>query len=241
MSLMDSFVAWKQRREYQSNIEKNKVSSVITHLMSDTFDKHMERSKHPFHDARLAQYKNEVSKWNKSEVNINFGDSLTDLSRKQVERVHDGVFSISGSWANHIEEMAEDMSEPLSKFKVKNISVGCLGGNPMLGYQYYNEVLADSIQCLNKIRKLYPDSRIIVYGLPPVYAIYVTENTYAFDFQLNNWCMADKNANFISLKEVFGTGFGKLFPSCSWSSDGVHFNPRGGARFSGLIEGAMVK
>ena len=67
------------------------------------------------------------------------------------------------------------------------------------------------------------------------------ENTYMFDFQLNNWCMADKNAKFISLKEVFGTGFGKLFPSCSWSSDGVHFNPRGGARFTSLIEGAMVK
>lgn len=239
MSLMDSFVAWKQRREYQSNIERSKATAAYIYLISDSIDKHAERVKHPLHNSRLAEFKTEVSKWTKTEVNINFGDSLTDLSRKQIQRVHDGVFSISGSWANHMEEMAIDMKEALSRFKIKNISIGCLGGNPMLVYQNYDEVLKDSIKCLNKVRDLYPDSRIIVYGLPPVYAVYVTENTYKFDWNLYNWCINDKDARFISLKNTFGSGMSKLFPSFGWSSDGVHFNPRGGARFAGLIEGNM--
>jgi hypothetical protein len=239
MSLMDSFIAWKQRREYQANIEKNKISSVINHLISDTFNKSTERVRHPFHDIRLEAFKLEVSKWKKNEVNVNFGDSLTDLSRKQVERVHDGVFSISGSWANHIEMMAVDMKESLSKFKVKNISIGCLGGNPMLAYQNYEEVLADSLHCLNKTRELYPDARIIVYGLPPVFAIYVTENTYLFDAELQKWCNDDKDAKFISLKKEFGTGFNRLFPSFRWSFDGIHFNPRGAANFAELIKVQM--
>jgi hypothetical protein len=236
---MDSFVAWKQRREYQANIEKNKILSATIHLISESIDKNVPRGKHPLHDSRLSLYKEVVSKWNTPEVNINFGDSLTDLSRKQVERVHDGVFSISGSWANHMQMMAEDMQESLNKFKIKNISVGCLGGNPMLVYQNYQGVVNDSLSCLNKIRQLYPSSRIIVYGLPPVFAIYATEHTYLFDTELQKWCNDDKNAKFISLKETFGTGFNKLFPSFYWSSDGVHFNPRGAARFAELIKVQM--
>jgi hypothetical protein len=237
MSIADSFISWKQRKEYESNFKKSRDESIMMHLLSDTFDKNVSRTKHPFHDIRLSDYKKEISMWNKKEVSINFGDSLTDMSRNQLSRVHDGIFSISGSWAHHIEMMAVDLKDSLKDFEVRNISVGCLGGNPLLCYQNYSEVVNDSKSALNTIRKLYPNAKITVYGLPPVFSIYVSENTYQFDSILFNWCINDKKASFISLKDHFGRGFGRLFPSTKWSSDGVHFNPNGASKFATLING----
>ena len=112
--ILDQITAWKQRREYQNNIKKSLEGAVITELLSKDFDKSKERTKHPFHDQRVKDFKGLISLWkNKNEVSINFGDSLTDLSRKQIERVHDGVFSISGSWAHHMTQMVNDLSNDL--------------------------------------------------------------------------------------------------------------------------------
>lgn len=236
-TLLDYITAWKQRNNYESNISKSRISSIVLNLLSKTFNPSAERSRHPFHNKRLQEYKDKIGYWlDNKEININFGDSLTDLSREQIYESHDGIFSISGSWANHIQMMVEDLHHDLKRFIIKNISIGCLGGNPLLVYQNYNEVVQDSISCLNKVRQLYPDSRIIVYGLPPVFNIHVNQNTYQFDNELANWVSKDANARFINLKSNFGSGFGKLFPSSKWSSDGVHFNPNGANKFSKLIK-----
>lgn len=237
--ILDFIIAWKQRREYQSNINDSKEGAILTNLLCDKFDKHSERMKHPMHDERLMLYKELIKSWKgKKSVDINFGDSLTDMSRKQIEPIHDGVFSISGSWAHHMQMMVEDIFELLknSDIEIKNISVGCLGGNPMLVYQDFQEILNDSLSCLNKIRELFPNSKIIVYGIPPVYNIYATMHSYEFDFRILNWINFDKNASFISLKDNFGKGLGKLFPQMSYSSDGVHFNSNGANRFANLIK-----
>jgi hypothetical protein len=235
--LLNYLTSWKQRKDYEENIYKSRISSVIINLLSATIDTSLPRVKHPFHHKKLEEYKNNVGYWlDGREVNINFGDSLTDLSRKEISLCHDGIFSISGSWSHHIQTMAEDMKDALKRFIIKNISIGCLGGNPLLVYQNYNEIVTDAINCLNKVRELYPDSRIIVYGLPPVYNIHVVENTYQFDSELIKWVEKDKDAKFINLKSHFGNGFAKLFPSVNWSSDGVHFNPNGGLKFSNLIK-----
>jgi hypothetical protein len=235
--ILDYITAWKQRKEYQNNIKRSQEGAIITHLLSDNFDKSIERTKHPFHDQRLKDFKTVIKNWKKKkEVDINFGDSLTDMSRKQIEEVHDGVFSISGSWAHHMKMMVEDLSSSLSKIKVKNISVGCLGGNPMLVYQNFEEIVKDSIACLDKIREVFPEARIIVYGIPPVYNIYATTHSYDFDLEILKWIGKDKDARFISLKNHFGQGFARLFPDMTYSSDGVHFNPNGANLFANLIK-----
>jgi hypothetical protein len=236
--LLDSITAWKQRREYQANIKKSQIGAVLTHLMSVNFDTNKERTKHPFHDQRVKDFKALIETWKgkKETIDVNFGDSLTDLSRKQIEEVHDGVFSISGSWAHHMTMMVQDLAWHLSSFKVKNVSIGCLGGNPMLVYQNFEEIVKDSIVCLNTIREKFPEARIIVYGIPPVYNIYATAHSYEFDLKMIEWVSKDKDAKFISLKNHFGKGFGRLFPQTSFSSDGVHFNPRGGRKFAELIQ-----
>lgn len=238
MSFLDYIEAYRNRSEYESNFKKSRISSAIMELMSGSFDNSAERTKHPFHYRRVEEYKKLISHWKKGKhVNINFGDSLTDLSRSQLNRIHNGIFSISGSWAHHIESMAIDLSESLnSKVTVKNISVGCLGGNPLLAYQNFEEVVKDSQKCLNTIRNLYPEARIVVYGLPSVFNIHVIKHTYSFDVTLLEWSLKDKNSKFISLKNLFGQGWGKLFPSVYYSSDGVHFNPQGAARFASNLE-----
>ena len=70
----------------------------------------------------------------------------------------------------------------------------------------------------------------------PVYNLHVLKNTYQFDEKIMEWVSNDKNSSFINLKAHFGVGWGRLFPDMKWSSDGVHFNPRGGAVFSELIK-----
>lgn len=235
-SILDRFTAWKQRKEYQSNIEKSQKGAIITELLSKGFNTSAERTKHPFHDERVKVFKEVIKNWKIKEVDVNFGDSLTDLSRKQIERVHNGVFSISGSWAHHMNQMVEDLSSDLSRFDVKNISIGCLGGNPMLVYQNFDEIVKDSYICLDNIRKKFPKTRIIIYGIPPVYNIYATTHSYDFDVKLLEWVSKDSNAKFISLKNHFGQGFMRLFPSVKYSSDGVHFNPNGADRLATLIQ-----
>lgn len=234
IELLESYL---HRKEYERNIKNSEVTSIVTHLLSSTINNDSNLTKHPLHNKRLEEYKNSVSYWlPNNEVNINFGDSLSDMSRKQLYNCHTGIFSISGSWSHHIKQMAIDMREPLKKMKIKNISVGCLGGNPLLCYQNYDIVLKEAISCLDTIRELYYKSRIIVYGLPPVYNIHVIDNTWDFDFAIQQWTIEDKNAKFISLKENFGKGFAKLFPSINYSIDGIHFNSNGAIRFNGLIK-----
>jgi hypothetical protein len=238
MSLLDYIEAYRNRKEYEANFKASRLSSAVMELMSSTYDTKMERTKHPFHYRRVEEFTKQIKYWKKDKpVTINFGDSLTDLSRTQMARVHNGIFSISGSWAHHMEQMATDLSDVLnSNVKVMNVSVGCLGGNPLLGYQNFDEVVSDSLKCLNTIRQLYPKARIVVYGLPPAFNIHVLRNTWDFDLRLLEWVSLDKNARFISLKELFGRGWGKLFPTTRYSSDGVHFNPEGAARFSANLE-----
>lgn len=239
--IIDYLESLKNKNQYKKNINLSIKTSIITQLLSDNFDKSANCTKHPLHDIRLYQYLNMMKNWiPEKAVNINFGDSLTDMSKKQIERYHNLVLSISGSWAHHIQQMIEDTSDCLKKFKVQNISIGCLGGNPLLVYQNFDEVVRDTISCLNKLRQLYPNSRIIVYGLPPVYNIHVNQNTYQFDSILNDWVEKDINSRFVNLKARFGTGWGKLFPSCEWSSDGVHFNTEGACIFSELIYNKMM-
>lgn len=235
--ILDKITAWKQKKDYEKNIKISQQGAILTHLLSENFNKSVERTKHPLHDQRLKEYKTLIKEWKKrKDININFGDSLTDMSREQIERVHDGVFSISGSWAHHMTMMVEDLFTSLKKHNIKNVTVGCLGGNPMLVYQNFDEIVKDSIQCLNKIRECFPEARIIVYGIPPVYNIYATTHSYDFDLEMLKWVGSDKDARFISLKNNFGRGFASLFPQMSYSSDGVHFNPNGASIFADLIE-----
>lgn len=235
--LLDYIESYLHRKEYEKNIQKSVVQSAVSRLLSTSYSSnYYPTTEHPLHSVRLAQNKALVKTWNRGKnVSINFGDSLTDMARSQMLRFHNAVFSISGSWAHHMKAMILDMTEVLSSFVVQDVSIGCLGGNPLLVYQDYDRVLHESLETLDVCRNSFPSARIIVYGLPPAYNIHVLENTYKFDSQLEAWCERDSDAKFLNLKAHFGKGIGKLFPMSEYSSDGIHFNPRGASKFSELI------
>lgn len=240
MNLLNIYDSWRKRKNYEKAVELSKIGALWVHQNISSL-KMEPLTKHFAHDERVTQNKALITTWKPGQnVTINFGDSLSDFTRPQLADSHDGIFSIGGSWANHMEQMAIDLHDDLKKVNVKNITIGCLGGNPMLVYYDYQTIYNSSIKCLNTVRKLYPTSRIIVYGIPPLYNIYATENCTNFDLSLKTWTLSDSNAKFLSLKEHFGTGFARFFPTSKWSADGVHFNESGGRKFGKLLKDLMV-
>ena len=235
MNLLDIYDTWRKRKNYEKAVEMSKIGFALNHQYISSIEiKPLE--KHFKHEERLTQYKQLISTWNnKKHKNINFGDSISDFTRPQFEIGHDGIFSIGGSWAHHMQQMIEDLHPELSKFDIKNITIGTLGGNPMLVYVNTSEVIQSSLSCLTKLRELYPVSRIIVYGIPSVFNINAKMNSNLFDLKMIEWCKMDRDARFLSLKEHFGTGFARLIPTSKWSSDGVHFNERGAAKLNSLL------
>ena len=241
MSLLEIYETWRNKKNYEKFAKQEQTESIILELLSKDKNVEIPLTSHLQHAERVSVNKKLISTWDISKVkNINFGDSLTDFTRTELNPYHDGIFSIAGSWAHHMEQMAEDLHPEISKFKIQNITIGCLGGNPMLLYQKMETIISISIKCLNRVRKLYPNARIIVYGLPPVYNFYVNKNCFLFDEDLRKWTEADSNAKFLSLRENFGSGFLRLFPTPNWSVDGVHFSSKGGRKFGKLLKDLMV-
>ena len=237
--ILDIYDTWRKRKNYEKAVELSKTGFLWLHENISSYEVNPQK-KHFGHDKRLAEYKKNISAWtDKYDIDINFGDSLSDFSRIQLNAYHDGIFSIGGSWSHHIEMMVKDLKDDLSVYNVKNVTVGSLGGNPMLVYYNINETIKYALQCLDTIRSCYPESRIIVYGIPPLFNIYATQNSYFFDHKMIEWTIQDKNAKFLSLKEHFGSGWLKLFPVSEWSRDGVHFNPQGASKFAQLLSDLM--
>jgi hypothetical protein len=238
----DYIISYLNRKQYRSQFELSKKLSIYYHLLYNNEDDSYVKIQHPLHAERIKEYIKIAKSFKKNQsVDINFGDSLSDMTRDQMLRHHNAVFSISGSWAHHVKQVIEELKEHLAKANVKNISIGCLGGNPMLVYRNYEDILKDTIDCMITLRSIYPKAHIIYYGLPPVFNINVLSKIDEFNFALKNWCIKDGNASFLDLKEHFGVGFNKLFPSIKYGSDGVHFNPNGATKFSELIHSLQVR
>lgn len=228
------------RSEYKNNHKTMKNFELIKHLLLDVTS--VANTKHPMHDERLADVKLQLSKFKAGDsIILNFGDSLTHLAQEWISSI-DVFASLSGSWSCHIRDMMDDVVELVNSkgLVVRAVVVGCNGGNPLLAKQEIGHVIDESLLTLQHARKLFPLSRIVYYGLPPVYAIYAAENSYRFDMaMLNSFILKDFNACMISLKKNMGSGFLKLFPTTVMSSDAVHFTPRGARKFSKLVHKAV--
>lgn len=240
--IYDYIASYLNKKQYRSQFELSKKLSIYHELLYSNADDSYIKTQHPLHEERMKEYIKLAKSFKKNQaIDINFGDSLSDMSRDQMLRHHNAIFSISGSWPHHVKKVIEELKEHLSKPNIKNISIGCLGGNPMLVYRKYEDILKDTIECMDALRSAYPKAHIIYYVLPPVFNINVLSKIDEFNFALQNWCFKDVNASFLDLKKHFGTGFNKLFPSIKYGSDGVHFNPNGATKFSELIHSLQVR
>lgn len=243
---MLDFYAKQKTKLYKKDFEKAHklatISAIYSHLLF-TGKADAPKIYHPLHSQRLYKYITVDSQALRGKTNatINFGDSLTDLARPAMLEI-DGIYSISGSWSNHIADMARDMRPALQPYinNIKYITVGTLGGNPLLVYESYASVITEAIKALNEIRALYPNQKIIVYTLPPTYNIWATTHVYQFTVDIFAWAQRDKNACVIDMHKAMGDGFMNLLPTTQWSADGVHFTPSGARKFIKLVEKAKT-
>lgn len=237
--LIAEIEAYRYKKQYEDATKKSVYTALTFELIfgKSGAPQSTEHIKHPAFDLRIKEFENVANKLpTNKELTINFGDSLTDLARSSMTNM-DAIFSIAGSWHYHMSDVAVHMKSFLNNLNIKNVAVGTLGGNPLLVYQNLQFTIDESKKALDKIRELFPNSRIIVYGLPPTFNIHVSENTYTFDLAMISWVQSDKNAVFISLKNL-GSFFG-IFPAgVKFQVDGVHFNPRGAYRFNEAIQKA---
>lgn len=223
------------RGEYKKTHSVSKNTAYIMHMLLKPQAPNY--SEHPFHKKCIEKYRNNLKGYSKQEpLTVAFGDSLLDIPRNEYVSIEEELnFSISGSWHNHMQQMVEEMYSDLKDYNVQTIVIGTLGGNPLLSYQSIDNVIEASLSCLNKIRELFPNARIIVYGLPPVYNINASLNSVAFEINMYHWVLLDNNSVFLPLFKKFAGAFG-LFPQIELSADGVHFSPTGVILFDELIK-----
>ena len=244
---MIDFYANQKTKLYKKEFEKAHklaiIGAVHSHLLFAGKTENAPKIYHPFHSQRLHQFVTVDGQQLKGKTNatINFGDSLTDLARYAMQEI-DGIYSISGSWSNHIADMARDMRPALQPYigNIKYVTVGTLGGNPLLVYESYASVIHEAITALKEIHALYPEQKLIVYTLPPTYNISATVNAYQFTLDILAWASQTPNVCVVDLHKSMGDGLFNLSPKTKWSADGVHFTPSGARKFIHLIEKAKT-
>lgn len=237
MSIIDKIETWRNRKEYQRNFEKSKQFAILSELLYKENKEGYTVPIHPLFEKRREAYDNHIklSLPKDRKVHLNFGDSLTDLARDQLKDI-DGIYSIAGSWSAHAYDMIRALTPTIYQegIEVGKVSIGCLVGNPLLVYSNYEKVIEDALKTLNLCRITFDRATMIVYGIPPVYNLWATENSINIEVEFAKWCM-NHGAIFISLREKFGQGILKLFPTMKYSCDGVHFNPEGAIRFNSIL------
>lgn len=84
---------------------------------------------------------------------------------------------------------------------------------------------------------MYPNAKIILGGLPPVYDVYVNTVKIEFTNHLLSLVNTDSNSCLVILEKHFAGLFG-VFPKIDYSSDGVHFAGKGIIEYDKLMNEA---
>lgn len=196
--------------------------------------------RHPAHDLLLPVFREHIQNIDPSiYADVVFGDSMTDMPREWLT-AFDGIYSISGSWSNHMLDMYMDLRLYIRHRRTNSVSIGTLVGNPLLAYMHFDDCVKHALQTLNYMRSDLPEHiKLIVFGCPPSHNINLTESTLAFDEVLIQWVLNTPNTYFLSLKE-YGRGFCGIFPDEENQVDALHFNAYGARKFSKRIKSIMV-
>lgn len=166
------------------------------------------------------------------------GDSILAQCRDRIDSIDSRMnHALGGAWAHHMFQLVNDLA-PLFKqynYVPKNIVVGTPDGNAILLHQEINDVNKQCIILLDRIRELYPQARLILYGLPATIVSYAILNFAAYDANLIKWAWNDTNSVFLPLIKNF-VEKNHILPKANMNSDGVHMTPRGQVFFGDLIK-----
>jgi len=157
---------------------------------------------------------------------IGFGDSILAFSAAHLTAL-DPLFNFAepGSASLNFVTVAQALAPVLAaqKFNVKNVILGTIWGNAMLGHQDVNQAVIDAKQTFGAIRSLFPSARIIVYSAPRIYDLYANLNRPELDELLKSLVVGDGNAAYVDL--TAGTaGFLGILPKAWATNEGIHLS-----------------
>lgn len=174
----------------------------------------------------------------KSIETIAYGDSLLDFPRFQLQCVPSGQNAAkAGMWAHHMRGVILGTATTVRERKPSYVILSSGAGNPLLAYQPLESVVNQTLELLNTARREFPQSKLIIYGLPPTSRMYLLQNAPEVEKIVYNWILKDQNAVFLPLQKRFAGMFG-IYPKARISSDKVHFTPSGVRIFDELLERA---
>lgn len=170
---------------------------------------------------------------------ILIGDSLADFTRKELTSVDTRLnFAMAGQASSFYDAILRDTAKALEGIEVKYVIIECWG-NELLSYFDLEDVKFHVARTINKARSMYPNAKLIIAGLPPVYDVYVNTVKVEFTKHLMNLVNQDANATLILLEKHFAGAFG-LLPKIEYSVDGVHFSGDGIILFDKLLDQAKT-
>lgn len=230
------FISWRDERVYRQNIDKTYKESIALTLAAQT-NRPAQLSfeqipMHPAFSERMLEFTQFIETHGALKT-INFGDSILDFTREWIDEI-DGIFSVAGSWHKHMLQFAGALSIDLINHDVGTVFVGTLAGNPLIGFQDLNATIAFSILTLDGIRSIFPNRKIIIYGLPPTKEVQVIPCSDTFCNAMYDYAMGHQDVQFIDMRYRMG---GQIATS-RYSADGVHLNPRGARILNQLFKEA---
>lgn len=167
------------------------------------------------------------------------GDSLSDFARKELTSVDTRLnLAMAGQASSFYDAILRDTAKALEEIEIKYLIIECWG-NELLSYFDLEDVKFHVARTINKARSMYPNAKLIIAGLPPVYDVYVNIVKVEFTQHLMNLVNQDSNACLVLLEKHFAGSFG-IFPKIEFSSDGVHFSGDGIILFDKLLEQAKT-
>jgi hypothetical protein len=200
---------------------------------------------HPLHDYALQQMIASIREYarrpsRERHVTISINDSLIALRADQCTAVdiHCGISGLGGLQYSRV---IRDIAPVLRSVNISPafVVLGCIVGNMLLSRYAWSRCESEFRQVYSDARRTWPQARIILYGLPPVFDLYLTEHTWLAEQLMIDTVRGDvaqgNNAVFVSLKRFATMG---LWPRARLFSDGVHLSDRGFIRFDALLNRA---
>lgn len=167
------------------------------------------------------------------------GDSLSDFPRNDLSSVDTRLnFAKAGEATSYYIRILRDTHKALNGFDLKYLIIECWG-NELLAHFHIEDVKQHVKSTLSLAREMYPNVKLIVGALPPVYDIYVNTVKTEFKEFLIDTVNQDSNATLVLFEKHFSGKFG-IFPKVDYSSDGVHFSGKGIILYDDLLNKAKT-
>jgi hypothetical protein len=163
---------------------------------------------------------------------LSVGDSILDFLRGMLTAVKARFnFNLAGSWSPQILEVLAFIKKTFPFLKIRNLVIGCGWGNEALQFESLPLMKKHLLEMLDGARKLYPETKIIYHGAPPVFHPWAIKHRNELDQLGKDWCTADGNAVYLDLLKSFSGPF-QLFPQAGMNKDTIHLSERAGWRIN---------